>query len=143
MRFFLWRHNCIWRRLHLSSMKMFEGHLGIKWYTEKKMMSFVTWFRQSYCFFCFFLTFKNPLLWSGWTDQGETLKVWPPIHEQKVHTYDVISHMAWQPYWIYPKTYKKKSSSPERLDWSRGNFTQMFPKIISRLSSSSDGEYIF
>ena len=26
-----------------------------------------------------------------------------PVHEEgKVHTYDVIGHMVWQPYWIYP-----------------------------------------
>ena len=46
--------------------------------------------------------------------------------KNKSHTYDVIGHMVWQPYWIYPKTDKK--SSPERLDKSRGNFTQVFPK---------------
>ena len=27
--------------------------------------------------------------------------------EKKVHTYDIIGHMVWQPCWIYPKTYKK------------------------------------
>ena len=43
------------------------------------------------------------------------------------YIYDIIGHMVWQPYWIYPKTYKKKSSL-EWLDRSRGNFTRMFPK---------------
>jgi len=32
----LWRHNCIWRIPHQMSMKIFEGHLGIKWSTGKK-----------------------------------------------------------------------------------------------------------
>ena len=55
-------------------------------------MSSVTWFR-SYIILKK-KTFKN-LLWSGWTDQGETLHLWPPIHEeQKVQTYDVIGHMV-------------------------------------------------
>ena len=50
---------------------------------------------------------KNLLLWSGWTDRGKTLQVWPPIcEEQNVHTYDVTSHMVWQPYLIYPYTCK-------------------------------------
>ena len=51
-------------------------------------------------------TFKN-LLWSGWPDWGKTLHVWPPVHEaEKVHIYAIIGHMVWQPYWIYPQTYK-------------------------------------
>ena len=63
--------------------------------------------RQPYYFFPK-KTFKNVLFWSGSTDRGETLHVWPPIHEeQKSHTYNVIGHMVWQSYWIYPKTYKK------------------------------------
>ena len=30
----------------------------------------------------------------------------PLSMRNKSHTYDVIGHMVWQPYWIYPKTYK-------------------------------------
>ena len=63
--------------------------------------------RQPYCLQK--IPFKNLLFWSGWTNRGETLHVWPPVHEeQKVHTYDIIGHIVWQPYWIYPQTYKKK-----------------------------------
>ena len=94
----LWCHNCICRTLHPISMKNFECHLWIKWSTEMKfMMSSVTWFGSHIVFFILKKTFKN-LLWSGWTDRGETLQAWPPIHEeQKVHKYDVISHMVWEP----------------------------------------------
>ena len=31
----------------------------------------------------------------------------PLSMRNKSHTYDVIGHMVWQPYWIYPKTLKK------------------------------------
>ena len=62
------------------------------------------------------ITFKNLLLWSGWTDRGETLHVWPSVHEeQKVHTYDIIGHMVWQQYWIYPATYEKYAT--QKKSW--------------------------
>ena len=52
--------------------------------------------------------------------------IWLPNHV----TYDIICVnllflMDRRSYWIYPQTLK---SSPEQLDRSRGNFTQMFPK---------------
>ena len=44
--------------LHLISMKIFEGHLGINWSTEKNLMkSSVMWF-SSHIVFCFFKTSK-------------------------------------------------------------------------------------
>ena len=122
----LWRQNCICRTPHPISMKNFEGHRGIKMVYRKKFNDIVSHVIRQLHFVLFFLTFKN--LWSGWTDRGETLHVWLPMHEERnVHTYHIIGHLVWQPYWIYPKMYLKKKS-PERLDRSRRNFTQMFPK---------------
>ena len=40
------------------------------------------------------------------------------MRNKKIYTYEIIGYIVWQPYWIYPKTYKK-NSSPERLDRSR------------------------
>ena len=52
---------------------------------------------------------------------GEALHVWPPIHEElKVHTYDIIGHMVWQPYWIY-----------NIINW----------KIFSRTAGQIEGKY--
>ena len=50
---------------------------------------------------------NKPKIFSEMVEQIEAkLHVWLPVQEeQKVHTYDVIGHMIWQSYWIYPKTY--------------------------------------
>ena len=38
--------------------------------------------------------------------KAKTLHIWLPIHEeQKGNTYDIIGHMVWQQYWIYPETH--------------------------------------
>jgi len=95
---FKWCHNCIWRTLHLISMKIFVRHLWIKFSTEKKFdVAIGHVIRQPYCF----LKKSKIFLWSGSTDPGETLHVRLPVHEeQKIHAYYVIGHMVWQPYWI-------------------------------------------
>ena len=103
-------------------MKNFEGHRGIKWSREKKN-SIRHWSRDSAAILFKIKkeTFKNVFLWRGWTNRGETLHVWPPVHEeQKVHTYDIIGHMVWQPYWIYPQTCKKKKHTPLKRSPGRG-----------------------
>ena len=33
--------------------------------------------------------------------------------KNKSHTYDVIGHMVWQPYWIYPKTFSRMAEQIE------------------------------
>ena len=72
-------------------------------------------------------TFKN-LLQNSWTDRGETLQVWSPIHEEQkvLHLWCHRSHgLATMIFW---RINLFKSLSPERLDRSRGSFTHMFPK---------------
>ena len=117
-----WRHNYIHWMLHPISMLIFKGHLGINWLTKKLMTSSITLFSRH----LFFLTFKN--LWNGWTDRGETLHIWHPIHEeQKVHTFDVIGHMVWQPYWIYLKTYKNLLFFSRTAGQIKGKLHKKFP----------------
>ena len=90
----LWRHNCICRTPHLISMKIFEGHLGIKWSTEKKIHDIIDHvIPQPYCFEKI-KTFKNHLLWNGWTDRGETLHVWLPATGNKRFTH-MMSLVTW------------------------------------------------
>ena len=103
----LWRHSCICRTPYLISMNIFEGQLGLNgtqknhWWCHRSRDSAATLFKKKKN------NFKNLILWSGWTNRGETLHVWLLVHEeQKVHTYDIRGHMVWQPYLIYPKTYK-------------------------------------
>ena len=118
----------ICRMLHPISMKIFEGHLVRKWSTEKKIddiIGHVIW--QPYC------------LRKKINKPSKISEVAEHI-EAKRYTYDHLSmrnkrftHMASLVTWFDShigftlKTYKK-SSSPERLDRSRRNFTQMFPK---------------
>ena len=134
----LWCHTCICKTLHLISMKNFEGHLGIKWSRENN------WWRhrsRDSGIILFFLTFKNLLLWSGWTNRGKTLQVWLPIHEeQQGHTYDVIGHMVWQPCWIYPKTDKKKIRHSKEVLASVCNLCLLF-FLFSSVSSPWVGTF--
>ena len=90
----LWRHNCICRTPHPISMKIFDGHLGIKWSTEEKFITSLVMGFGSHVVLKNKNTFKN-LLCSGLTERGETSLLWPPVHEeQKVHTYDIIGYMV-------------------------------------------------
>ena len=88
----LWRHNCICRTPHPISMKILRDKM-----VHRKKFDDVIGYMFSKIFF----------EWNGWTDRDESLHVWPPVHdEQKVHTYDVICHMVYQQYWIYPTPIK-------------------------------------
>ena len=75
-------------------------------------------------FFNWKKTLQNSL-----TDGGETLQVWPPINEeQKVPSFwwHAVGHMIWQPYWIYPETFKNPTRQNGLTD--QGEFSHTFPK---------------
>ena len=94
--------------VHTISMKNFQGHLGINWSTEKKiMMSSVTWFSSNIVFWVFFNPFKK-----FFSKMTELIKEKPygydhlSMKNKKFPTYDIIGHMVWRPDWIYPKTFE-------------------------------------
>jgi len=109
----LWRHKCICRTLHLISIHIFEGHLGIKCSTNIfDVISHVIW--QPYWLFFFFKPSKI-----FFSEKAEKIEAKLYTYDRlsmrnKSHTYDVISHMVWQPYWIYLKNYKKKNTPLKR-----------------------------
>ena len=94
----LWRHHCKCRT-HLISMKISEGHLGIKWSTEKR----IWWRHQSHDSAAILLKKKNlqksSLRWLNRLRRNFTCMTAYPC-DKKVHTYDIIGHMVWWPFSI-------------------------------------------